>query len=245
MIAAGRHSRFLQLAAQVAENSEQETKHGSLLVRGGKVLGSGHNSSRSRLQAMPGASNVTSLHSEVTTPPLLPLWTSVIVVLWFRANFALAAYFPLRSCFCSPAFARRWRPSKPFRGFYKAQGDERSKSRKPLRRCDLYVVRVLPEGRPSAVQGRVRGVDAKSPREHVRFGFSQPCVRCLRALEAFGVHRVIFSTGQELESGEVGCEVREVSELLANALVSGHCSRGDLSSVAAGAVRRQECTACV
>ena len=96
MIAAGRHSRFLQLAAQVAENSEQETKHGSLLVRGGKVLGSGHNSSRSRLQAMPGASNVTSLHSEVTTPPLLLLWKSVIVVLWFRANFALAAYFPCR-----------------------------------------------------------------------------------------------------------------------------------------------------
>ena len=66
MIAAGRHSRFLQLAAREAENSEQETKHGSLLVRGGKVLGSGHNSSRSRLQAMPGASNVTSLHSEVS-----------------------------------------------------------------------------------------------------------------------------------------------------------------------------------
>ena len=38
---AGRHSRFLQLAAQVAENSEQETKHGSLLVRGGKVLAAG------------------------------------------------------------------------------------------------------------------------------------------------------------------------------------------------------------
>jgi len=72
-IAAGRHSRFLQLAAREAENSEQETKHGSLLVRGGKVLGSGHNSSRSRLQAMPGSSNVTSLHSEVCTPvPRLP-----------------------------------------------------------------------------------------------------------------------------------------------------------------------------
>ena len=62
-----RIQRFMELAAAEAGNSQQETKHGSLLVRGGKILGSGHNSSRSRLQAMPGASNVTSLHSEVRT----------------------------------------------------------------------------------------------------------------------------------------------------------------------------------
>ena len=61
----GRHTRFLNLAAAEAESSDLETKHGSLLVRGGKVLGSGHNSSRSRLQGVPGDANVISLHSEV------------------------------------------------------------------------------------------------------------------------------------------------------------------------------------
>ena len=61
----GRHTKFLTLAAEVATDSTLETKHGSLLVRGGKVLGSGHNSSRSRLQSIPGNSNVISLHSEV------------------------------------------------------------------------------------------------------------------------------------------------------------------------------------
>ena len=70
--ALGRHLKFLELAAAEAENSSQDTKHGSLLVRGGKVLGSGHNSSRSRLQAMPGASNVTSLHSEVAAVKAVP-----------------------------------------------------------------------------------------------------------------------------------------------------------------------------
>ena len=65
----GRHSRFLELAAREAANSTQEIQHGSLLVRGGKVLGSGHNSSRSRLQThLPGASNMASLHSEVRAP---------------------------------------------------------------------------------------------------------------------------------------------------------------------------------
>lgn len=60
-----RHDRFLTAAAAEAEQSTLETKHGSLLVRGGKVLGSGHNSSRSRLAALPRQSNVPSLHSEV------------------------------------------------------------------------------------------------------------------------------------------------------------------------------------
>lgn len=68
----GRHSRFLTLAAAEAENSTQEIQHGSLLVRGGKVLGAGHNSSRSRLQThLPGASNMASLHSEVRAPARL------------------------------------------------------------------------------------------------------------------------------------------------------------------------------
>jgi len=61
----GKHTRFLLHAAEVANASPLETKHGSILVRGGKVLGTGFNSSRSRLQSMPGESNVISLHSEV------------------------------------------------------------------------------------------------------------------------------------------------------------------------------------
>lgn len=56
-----RHQKFLALAAAEAAQSTLETKHGALVVRGGKVLGSGHNSDRSRL----GATNVVSLHSEV------------------------------------------------------------------------------------------------------------------------------------------------------------------------------------
>ena len=60
-----KHERFLGLAAEAAEQSVLETKHGSLPVRGGKVISSGHNSDRSRLQALPGDSNVMSLHSEV------------------------------------------------------------------------------------------------------------------------------------------------------------------------------------
>ena len=50
----GRHARFLRLAAAEAENSTQEIQHGSLLVRGGKVVGAGHNSDRSRLAGIPG-----------------------------------------------------------------------------------------------------------------------------------------------------------------------------------------------
>ena len=61
-----RHQRFLRAAAAEAEQSTLETKHGSLLVRSGKILGSGHNSDRSRLADMPGNPNMTSLHSEVS-----------------------------------------------------------------------------------------------------------------------------------------------------------------------------------
>ena len=60
-----------------------------------------------------------------------------------------------------------------------------------------------------------------------RFGNSQPCVRCLRALDAFGVNRVVFSTGETgADDGGIGCEVRNVRELLRGA---GHSSRGDKS----------------
>lgn len=97
------------------------------------------------------------------------------------------------------------------------------------------MVRLLPEGRPKLCT-------SEPPERSVRFGFSQPCVRCLRALQAFGVHRVIFSTGEPGDGGEVGCMVREVTSLLADVTASGgHCSRGDHCAVAVGAVRRQEC----
>ena len=96
-------------------------------------------------------------------------------------------------------------------------------------KCDLYVVRLLPEGR------QIQGTKQRDP---CRFGFSKPCVRCLRALDRFGVHRVIFSNGQEGTGGEaIGCEVCEVEQLLEAAVVSGHCSRGDQKAVASGAVR--------
>lgn len=101
-----------------------------------------------------------------------------------------------------------------------------------MKHADLYVVRLLPEGRP------LEGEECGAARRPARFGFSQPCVRCLRALEAVGVHRVIFSTGEAGYDGEIGCEVREVTALLAE---SGHCSRGDKDAVASGAVRCVEC----
>ena len=132
---------------------------------------------------------------------------------------------------------RRLRLSSPFRGFYRAYSatyNEARARRKPLRHCDLYVVRLLPEPEGRQPPG-------SSQLDQSRFGLSRPCVRCLRALDAFGVHRVIFSTGEESSAGEVGCEVREVQELLATSCEAGHCSRGDKCSVAIGAVRRQEC----
>ena len=81
-------------------------------------------------------------------------------------------------------------------------------------------------------------MQGSTQRDLSRFGLSKPCVRCLRALEFFGVHRVIFSNGEAGIDGEsIGYEVREVKELLAVAAVSGHCSRGDQKAVASGAVR--------
>ena len=122
-----------------------------------------------------------------------------------------------------------------FRGFYKAQrgqNETRTKQQQPLRHCDLYVVRLLKEGR------QLQGSGARDP---ARFGFSQPCVRCLRTLAAFGVHRVIYSTGEDDCDGAVGYEVREVRALLAASSECGHCSRGDRGAVASGAVRPQQC----
>jgi tRNA(Arg) A34 adenosine deaminase TadA len=108
------------------------------------------------------------------------------------------------------------------------------------------VVRLLPEGRQlqgcSATHTKQRHAKTPHPTaDTTRLGFSQPCVRCLRALAAFGVHRVIFSTGGERSDGEVACEVHEVRQLLADAAECGHCSRGDRRAVESGAVRRGVC----
>ena len=56
-----RDQKFLLQAANVAEGSQLEIKHGSVLVRGGKTIGSGFNSDRSRI----GGTNMVALHSEV------------------------------------------------------------------------------------------------------------------------------------------------------------------------------------
>lgn len=102
--------------------------------------------------------------------------------------------------------------------------------------CDLYVVRLLPVGRQ--IQGSPERVSC-------RFGLSKPCVRCLRCLQTFGVHRVIFTTGEEDTDGGIGCEIKGVQELLESAHLDGHCSRGDEGAVACGAVRSIDvCSAC-
>lgn len=61
-----RHEKFILEATQVAASSLLEIKHGALLVRGGKVIGRGCNSDRSRLASQqPGDANMVALHSEV------------------------------------------------------------------------------------------------------------------------------------------------------------------------------------
>ena len=134
----------------------------------------------------------------------------------------------------------RWPPRTAHGAFYKVHGnyrEEHHRASRPLRHCDLYVVRLLPEGR------QLQGSATLDPAP--RLGFSQPCVRCLQALVAFGVHRVIYSTGEDTLDGEVACEVREVRELLAAVSVSGgHHSRGDKGAVASGAVRQTLCQTC-
>ena len=115
-------------------------------------------------------------------------------------------------------------------GFYEVQ-----EARKNLRQhCDLYVVRVLPDGS--------KPHDASEPGPAVRFGNSKPCVRCLNALGAAGVRRVVFSTGDVPREGALAYEVRTVQDLLdESAREGGHSSRGDLSScdlLQRGALRR-------
>ncbi|KAL1500664.1 hypothetical protein AB1Y20_013311 [Prymnesium parvum] len=93
----------------------------------------------------------------------------------------------------------------------------------------MYVVRLLPAGRQLQ---NVRG-EGKA-RDPLRFGNSKPCLRCLHALAAVGVHRVIFTSGERVPSsfipGEqcIPCDVRSVDDLLMDAVVEGHSSRGDV-----------------
>ena len=141
----------------------------------------------------------------------------------------------------------------PCRMFYEA-----ARIRKMLRRCDMYVVRLLPdpnnnpnhhklthhngasrEGTSKAVKDALgaTGTAGSARRDAARFGNSRPCVRCLRVLDAMGVHRVIFSTGEHKAGEEecISCEVHTVRELLrgagggAGGEHPGHCSRGDSS----------------
>eukprot|EP00965_Chrysotila_dentata_P191554 6174598-Pleurochrysis_carterae.AAC.3 len=61
-----RYLKHIIDAAEIAEHSQQEIKHGAVLVRGGKVIGRGCNSDRSRMRALSGGgANMVALHSEV------------------------------------------------------------------------------------------------------------------------------------------------------------------------------------
>merc|ERR1740124_1544689 len=146
----------------------------------------------------------------------------------------------------TPRVGRSRRYTPPSRMFYEA-----SRIRKILRRCDMYVVRLLPDPHNNNNSNNNNNSGAnranRASREHppaglkpeptgaqrdtARFGNSRPCVRCLRALDAMGVHRVIFSTGEAAEEGRIGCEVHTVHELLlgCDAGSPGHWSRGDSS----------------
>lgn len=86
--------------------------------------------------------------------------------------------------------------------------------------CDLYVVRLLPAGRK--IQG-TREVD------HTLFGNSKPCLRCLQALQALGVRRVLYTTGGASDdAGEIEYATRLVRDMLVEELFDGgHSSKGD------------------
>ena len=74
-----RHQKHLLNAASAAELSPLEIKHGAVLVFGGKIIGRGFNSDRSRL----GAANMVALHSEVKPshrPPGSARWPSCLSV---------------------------------------------------------------------------------------------------------------------------------------------------------------------
>ena len=109
-------------------------------------------------------------------------------------------------------------------------------------KCDLYVVRVLPAG---MTDDRPPSPDSPRPATALpHFGNSRPCLRCLRALDALGVHRVVFTTGDAAaEAGRIGCEVRTVRELLRDE--DGHVSRGDAcENERKGLARGTRCAPC-
>ena len=109
-------------------------------------------------------------------------------------------------------------------------------------KCDLYVVRVLPTG---MTDDRPPSPDSPRPATALpHFGNSRPCLRCLRALDALGVHRVVFTTGDAAaEAGRIGCEVRTVRELLRDE--DGHVSRGDAcENERKGLARGTRCAPC-
>ena len=98
-----------------------------------------------------------------------------------------------------------------------------------LRHCDLYVVRLLPTGR------RIQGTSIPDP---ARFGNSKPCLRCLHALAAVGVHRVIFTSGSSVEAlspaeqaEAIPYEVHSIRDLFSE--TTGHSSRGDVHQAGA------------
>jgi len=103
-------------------------------------------------------------------------------------------------------------------GFY-----EPERTRKKLKNSDMYVVRLLPPGR------KIQGSSELDP---ARFGNSKPCVHCVRALDAVGVRRVVYTVGDKPgTAGDIDYEVRTVRELLQESDVEGgHSSRGNAAS---------------
>ena len=55
--------KFMYKAAELAANSSMPSKHGCLLVKGGKILSSGFNSNRTRVNG----GNVCSIHAEIAS----------------------------------------------------------------------------------------------------------------------------------------------------------------------------------
>ncbi len=85
------HSAFLNLAANQASLSDMHIKHGACVVRGGKVIGLGHNHTRNRflgrlrhlgLPKRLRSSAMCSSHSEV-----LALLNSVGTNRYFKQGF--------------------------------------------------------------------------------------------------------------------------------------------------------------
>ena len=105
-------------------------------------------------------------------------------------------------------------------------------------------MRVLPTG---MTDDRPPSPDSPRPATALpHFGNSRPCLRCLRALDALGVHRVVFTTGDAAaEAGRIGCEVRTVRELMRDAdAAGGHVSRGDACEIERRAMAGERCAPC-